>query len=120
MNYQIGNYISTEYGELPIKHVVFDSYQVTGKDGRILLANKVESTTPSEKILVAFCFYYSDDDNEFLELQVVGKFKFYADKSDNFKTISYRVGGEDRAFMYINSMQNFYECVTGKKLKLTS
>lgn len=42
MNYQVGNYILTEYGELPIKHVVFDSYQVTGKDGRILWANKVE------------------------------------------------------------------------------
>jgi len=52
MNYQVGNYISTEYGELQIKHVVFDSYQVTGKDGRTLWANKVEPIKLTEKLVI--------------------------------------------------------------------
>lgn len=39
--YQIGNYISTEYGELEIKDTAFGDYQVIGLDGRILWANEV-------------------------------------------------------------------------------
>jgi len=39
--YQIGNYISTEYGELEIKNTAFGDYQVIGLDGRILWANEI-------------------------------------------------------------------------------
>lgn len=59
MNYQVGNYISTEYGELPIKHIVFDQYQVTGKDSRTLWANKVESIELTEDWLIIFGFVKS-------------------------------------------------------------
>lgn len=61
MNYKVGNYISTEYGELPIKHVVFDSYQVTGKDGRTLWANKVEPIELTEEWLKILGFNRDDD-----------------------------------------------------------
>jgi len=54
MNYQKGNYILTEFGELPIKHVVFDTYQVSGVDGRILWANKTEPIELTEEWLIKF------------------------------------------------------------------
>lgn len=56
MNYQKGNYILTEHGELPIKHVSFESYLVTGKDGRTLWANKIEPIEITSERLIKIGF----------------------------------------------------------------
>ena len=37
-----GNLIKTEYGILPVHHIVFDDIYVKGKDGRVLYVREVE------------------------------------------------------------------------------
>lgn len=119
MNYQKGNYISTEYGELPIKHVVFDQYQVTGKDGRILWANDVKPIELTEEWLLKLGFTilnfdsYEFDGYKILSKQC-GKLQLCADSSNNYKTIENKYLP---IILYVHQLQNLYWCLCGKELE---
>lgn len=111
MNYQKGNYILTEYGELPIRNVVFDQYQVTGKDGRILWANKVEPIEINKYKLIQFGFNVEDthatkwinEDRTFI----------IAYKKDHWYLCDCDV---DTHLKYIHELQNLYSAMTRQLL----
>lgn len=120
MNYQIGNYISTEYGDLPIKHVVFDKYQVIGKDGRILWANKVEPIKLTEELLINSNMIQDNYRAFYLGIifikkcEINGETKFDIHIGEHF--------GETKHFIYIyylHELQNIIS-LTGEKLTLTN
>lgn len=51
-----GNLVKTEYGILPVHHIVFNDIYVLGNDGRVLYAREVEGVELSEKILIELGF----------------------------------------------------------------
>lgn len=118
MNYQKGNWVLTEYGEVQIKHVVFDDYQVIGKDGRLLWPNKVEPIPLTEEWLVKLGFTYLDDDKEFLAHPVlIGALKLNSDSSDCFKTCTLRIHKYlTIGVQYVDQLQNLYSALTGEEL----
>lgn len=115
MNYQVGNYVLTEYGELPIKHVVFGSYQVTGKDGRTLWANKVEPIKLTEEWLIKLGFVKIEEEDtniwsdEHFYLKNITKdglcFSWYA---NNYESID---------IDFVHQLQNLYFAITAIELK---
>lgn len=117
MKYQEGNYISTEYGELPIKHVVFDQYQVTGVDGRILWANDPKPIELTEEWLIKLGFKKRADGDfdllEYSEVDIVISGLLDGWKCDG---IWFSVNH----LQYIHQLQNLYFTLTGEKLTLKS
>ena len=120
MKYCKGNLVLTEYGILPVKHIAFDKYMVEGKDGRLLWADEIGSVPITEIRLVDLGFYYSDDDHDYLELPVIGKFKLHADRSNNFSSVTFRIGDYEKAIYFIHKIQNLYYELTNKFLTLNS
>lgn len=70
----------------------------------------------TEEILLKCGFYYSDDDDEFLEYKVFKSFKFHADYSDKFSCISYRINDTTNEIKFLHQLQNLYWCLCGEEL----
>lgn len=118
MNYQKGNYILTEYGELPIKHVVFDQYQVTGLDGRILWAKKVEPIELTEEWLIKLGFELNYKSNFSITYGHIenNKFSYKFNIPENKSWLEYHGGAIN--CKYVHQLQNLYFCLTGTELTI--
>lgn len=71
----------------------------------------------TEEWLLKFRFYYSDDENEFLELQLMHKTKLYADNSNNFSTAVLRIKENEIKIKYVHQLQNLYFVLTNEELR---
>ena len=114
MNYQVGNYISTEHGELPIKHIVFDQYQVTGKDGRVLWANKVEPIILTEEWLIKLGFEFDNESKSWSILTSIDDFDYLFEIqkfNDFFEPYFLRT-----KIKCVHLLQNIYFSLTNKEL----
>lgn len=120
MNYQVGNYISTEYGELPIKHVVFDQYQVIGKDGRTLWANKVDPIELTEEWLTKFGFTVENSFAYSTGEEVA--YNVFSKSELTFNSIQdcWWLCGKPmkRQPKYVHQLQLLYFALTGTELKI--
>ena len=71
----------------------------------------------TEEWLIKFGFHYSDDDNEFLELELMRKIKLYADNSNNFSTVVLRLKENEIEIKSVHQLQNLYFALAGKELQ---
>ena len=90
-------------------------YNVESKDG-IEEFTSFKPIPLTEEILLKCGFYYSDDDDEFLEYKVFKSFKFHADYSDKFSCISYRINDTTNEIKFLHQLQNLYWCLCGEEL----
>lgn len=119
MNYQKGNWILTEHGEVQIKHVVFDNYQVAGEDGRTLWANKVEPILLTEEWLIEFGFEKTHPNGWVWSLKMPRNDATLQIWFGNDCMSICRSGIEAYNFecKYIHQLQNLYWCLRGKELE---
>ena len=61
----------------------------------------------TEEILIKAGFYYSDDEHDYLQFDVFRTFKLYADRSDNFSTVEYRINDTSKQIKELHKLQNF-------------
>jgi len=90
-------------------------YNVESKD-RIEEFTSFKPIPLTEEILLKCGFYYSDDDDEFLEYKVFKSFKFHADYSDKFSCISYRINDTTNEIKFLHQLQNLYFALTNEEL----
>lgn len=113
MKYQQGNYILTEFGELPIKHIVFDQYQVAGIDGRILWANDPKPIELIEEWLIK-----SGCEKKGL-CYINDRFKLFWKSDYNFW---YVFDNESAIYLtkveFVHEWQNFYFVMNGEELTI--
>lgn len=100
------------------------------RDGSITMYNALENLWKScevsdienieltEEWLVKFGFYYSDDENEFLELQLMHKTKLYANNSNKFSTVVLKIKENEIEIKSVHQLQNLYFALTQKELTL--
>lgn len=109
--FRIGNLVN-RLGEQTIIEsigVYGDSYGIIGTPiARAITTNQIEPILLTEQWLLKLGFYYSDDDNEYLELPVFAGFKLHADSSDNFSTVTCIIANKEKVFIHIHKIQNFY------------
>jgi hypothetical protein len=118
MNYQKGNYIYTEHGELPIKHISFDGYMVTGKDGRTLWANKIEPILLTEEWLIKFGFKRIKKGIGWDEFSY-GKLTLVEVPTNKGKLIAFNYGSDRYNYLkYVHQLQQLYWCLTGEELTI--
>lgn len=72
----------------------------------------------TEEWLIKFGFYYSDDENEFLELKLMHNVKLYADYSNNFSTAILRIKENEVKIKHVHQLQNLFFVLTGEELEI--
>lgn len=120
--YQIGNYISTEYGELEIKNTAFGDYQVVGLDGRILWANEINPIPLTDQWLLKFgfteeMFDYTIHTGEFYNGSIGILLVTTIGVSPKFQ-LKYEMKCTQTIIQYVHQLQNLYFCLTGEELKI--
>ena len=110
-----GNLVKTEYGILPVHHIVFDDVYVLGKDGRVLYARNVEGVELSEELLVSFEFEKHDDGGE-----LKGNDCFYIHKDSGF-TVGLTpkfclIGYRNVSLKFAHELQNLFYWIKRKEL----
>lgn len=66
--------------------------------------------------LILFGFYWTDENNEYLELQLTPKIKLTADISNNFSTVVLSPKLNEIEINSIHQLQNLYYVLTGEEL----
>lgn len=140
MKYQEGNYILTEYGEVPIKHVVFNRYMVAGENGRNLWVREIKPILLTKDWLLKFGFRTDITNDYYLyipTLETGDIWQMYLITCDNLDddgrvtilTMQLRTDSPSEKVTewpwihldntkYAHQLQNLYFALTGQELKI--
>jgi len=72
----------------------------------------------TEELLLKCGFEYTDAEKEFLQLSVFRTFKFNADNSDNFSSVTFRINDTTIEITSIHQLQNIFFALTNQELKI--
>ena len=119
---RIGNLVERDGNILEVVRIAKDNIinydLILQSKGMHVNSGNVIPIPLTEEWLVKFGFYYSDDENEFLELQLMHKTKLYADNSNEFSTVVLKIKENEIEIEYVHQLQNLYFALTGKELTL--
>lgn len=113
---RIGNHVYRQSDKMVINRNSVYQIEVVTKQTE----SKYDPIPLTEEWLIKFGFHYSDDDNEFLELELMHKIKLYADNSNNFSTVVLRLKENEIEIKSVHQLQNLYFALTGKELPPTN
>lgn len=112
-----GNLVKTEYGVVPVHHIVFNDIYVLGNDGRVLYSMEVNGVELSEELLVSFEFEKYDDGGE-----LKGNDCFYIHKNSGF-TVGLTpkfcmIGYRNVLLKFAHELQNLFYWIKRKEITL--
>lgn len=117
MDYQRGNWISTEYGEVQVKWVVFDDFEISGKSGRSLWAKNIQPIPLTEEWLVKFGFEKDTETKSWSILTSLEKFDYLFEVSNQYQEY-FQPDFLRIDIKYVHQLQDLYSILTSEELSL--